>query len=203
VLQTACERALSRIDQWNPETRLDSWMFRIVQTIWWNELRARKVRELHVHREQAEQATPPHGKPEEQLLLLRAEQEIFRLPEALRVVLMLVCVEQLSYAEAAEVTLVPIGTVMSRLARARLLLMERLGLAPDSLPHDSEKAAAASETSSGPQAEILSPKLIPMDASSEHTDNDSPVDGNAPTPNRAISRRPRDAKPASIERTRR
>jgi RNA polymerase sigma-70 factor (ECF subfamily) len=198
VLQTACERALSRIHQWNPETRLDSWMFRIIQTIWWNELRARKVRELHVHREQAEQA-PPHGKPEDQLLLLRAEQEIFRLPEALRVVLMLVCVEQLSYAEAAEVALVPIGTVMSRLARARLLLMKRLGFSADAVPRDREKAAFVADTPSRFQVDLPSPES-PTDASSlsgKRTDNGSHADRGMPKPSRAMNRRTHQAKPGS------
>jgi len=128
VLQAACERALGSLDKWDPNTRLDSWMFRIIQTTWWNELRARKVREKHVDRAQAVQTEVQHVEPEAQLLLLRAEQEIFRLPEELRIVLMLVCVEQLSYREAAEVASIPIGTVMSRLARARLLLMQRLGI---------------------------------------------------------------------------
>jgi len=128
VLQAACERAFSRLDQWDPDTRLDSWMFRMIQTIWFNELRARKVREKHADRAQADQAKAQHAEPEAQLLLVRAEQEIFRLPEELRIVLLLVCVEQFSYREAAEAAAIPIGTVMSRLARARLLLMQRLGI---------------------------------------------------------------------------
>src|SRR5215468_467199 len=44
LVQAACERALSRIAQWTPGTRLDSWMFRIVQTIWLDDRRAAKVR---------------------------------------------------------------------------------------------------------------------------------------------------------------
>src|SRR5262249_13251082 len=128
MLQAACERAFSRLDQWDPDTRLDSWMFRMIQTIWFNELRARKVREKHANGAQAGQAKVQHAEPEAQLLLVRAEQEIFRLPEELRIVLLLVCVEQLSYREAAEAASIPIGTVMSRLARARLLLMQRLGI---------------------------------------------------------------------------
>jgi RNA polymerase sigma-70 factor, ECF subfamily len=165
VLQTACERALSRIDQWDPETRLDSWMFRIIQTIWWNELRARKVRELHVHREQAEQGKFDHARPEGQLLLVRAEQEIFQLPDDLRVVLLLVCVEQLSYREAAEVASIPIGTVMSRLARARLLLMERLGLAAEAAPSSDDKNTLAPDTMPEPQADVPSADPVPVDAS--------------------------------------
>jgi RNA polymerase sigma-70 factor, ECF subfamily len=191
VLQAACERALSRIDQWNPETRLDSWMFRIIQTIWWNELRARKVRELHLHREQAEQAKLDHAGPDAQLLLLRAEQEIFQLPEDLRVILLLVCVEQLSYREAAEVASIPIGTVMSRLARARLLLMERLGLAAEAAPSDNEKSTLAPHTLPDSQADVPSADPVPVDApaaSGEHTDNGSDWDRSRPAPSRAINR---------------
>src|SRR5258708_24818881 len=44
LVQAACERAIARIEQWTPGTRLDSWMFRIVQTIWLDERRAAKGR---------------------------------------------------------------------------------------------------------------------------------------------------------------
>src|SRR5262245_62913001 len=44
LVQAACERALSRQHQFQEGTRFDSWMFRIVQTIWIDQLRARNVR---------------------------------------------------------------------------------------------------------------------------------------------------------------
>jgi RNA polymerase sigma-70 factor (ECF subfamily) len=58
------------------------------------------------------------------------ESAILRLSEEQRSVLMLVCVEELSYRDAAGVLGVPIGTVMSRLARARRNLADDLGLSP-------------------------------------------------------------------------
>ncbi len=129
LVQGACERALNRMDQWNPETRLDSWMFRIMQSIWFNELRSRKVRERHALAEIAEEDVADDGEAaaEMRVLLSRVEQEIFKLSEEERIVLMLVCVEGMTYMEAAEAASIPVGTVMSRLARARLLLMQRLG----------------------------------------------------------------------------
>jgi RNA polymerase sigma-70 factor (ECF subfamily) len=129
LTQMACERALNHVGQWNPSTRLDSWMFRILQTVWYNELRSRKVRERHAQEEQATQdvADDGEGLAETRVLLHRVEREINRLPDEQRVLLLLVCVEGLTYREAAEVTSTPIGTVMSRLSRARLTLMERLG----------------------------------------------------------------------------
>ncbi len=119
LIQNACERALSRIEQWKPETRLDSWMFRIMQTIWFNELRHRKVRAQHAQ-EVLEHESADNGDQvaETRVLLTRVEKEIL---------LMLVCVEGLTYREAAEAALIPIGTVMSRLAKARSTLMERIG----------------------------------------------------------------------------
>jgi len=51
-----------------------------------------------------------------------------KLPEEQREVLVLVCVEEFSYRDAAEVLSIPIGTVMSRLARARKNLMELTGI---------------------------------------------------------------------------
>jgi RNA polymerase sigma-70 factor (ECF subfamily) len=43
LVQAACERALARLDQFEPGTRLDSWMFRIVQTIWLDRGRRRRT----------------------------------------------------------------------------------------------------------------------------------------------------------------
>jgi RNA polymerase sigma-70 factor (ECF subfamily) len=124
VVQSACERALSRLHQWQPGTRLDSWMFRIVQTTWIDRVRARRVR--------AEDADPlllerqpanDHGpEVEHRLLLARTRAAMAHLPEDQRSVLALVSVDGLSYREAAEALGVPIGTVMSRLARGRARL---------------------------------------------------------------------------------
>src|SRR5262252_7531220 len=44
LVQETCLRALSRVDQWQPGTRLDSWMYRIAQNLWLDRARARKHR---------------------------------------------------------------------------------------------------------------------------------------------------------------
>ena len=62
------------------------------------------------------------------LLLGQAAAAIDRLPDDQRELLLLVCVEELSYRDAAEVLQLPIGTVMSRLARARRRVAEDLGV---------------------------------------------------------------------------
>ena len=65
---------------------------------------------------------------EARLTLKSVAEAIDGLAEEQREVLLLVCVEELSYKEAAEVLDVPIGTVMSRLARARKNLAEAAGI---------------------------------------------------------------------------
>jgi RNA polymerase sigma-70 factor, ECF subfamily len=132
LVQAACERAIARIEQWTPGTRLDSWMFRIVQTIWLDERRAAKVR-TGEGRIDAAEATDPElsvdgvRRMEAHLTYDRVRRVIGKLPEEQRIVMMLVCVEGQTYKEAADTLGIPIGTVMSRLARARAGLAREIG----------------------------------------------------------------------------
>jgi RNA polymerase sigma-70 factor (ECF subfamily) len=130
LVQMTCERALDRSDQWQEDTRLESWLFRVMHTVWLNEIRSRKVRDRYRGQEQDRLSDrvqlAADGAAESKVLLDRVESEIFQLPESERILLLLCCVEGYSYKEAADVARVPIGTVMSRLARARLNLMSRL-----------------------------------------------------------------------------
>lgn len=121
VVQAAFERALSRLHQWQPGTRLDSWMFRIMQTIWLDQIRARDVRGHSVDPEVLEDQPGLDGRKvtESHITLEAVRRATEELPEDQRVVLALVAIDGLSYKEAAEALEVPMGTVMSRLARAR------------------------------------------------------------------------------------
>jgi RNA polymerase sigma-70 factor (ECF subfamily) len=124
LVQAACLKALSRLDQYQPGTRLDSWMFRIVQTTWIDQGRAARRREVAMDPDDlgplhaGDAAREAHAR----LDLSDVRRLVAALPAEQREVLMLVSVEELSYREAADVLGVPIGTVMSRLARARLAL---------------------------------------------------------------------------------
>ncbi len=142
LVQAACERALTRIDQWQPGTRLDSWMFRIVQTIWLDERRAVKVRtgEGRIDAEMAEDELAFDGGRglEAHMTYEAVRAAMATLPEDQRAVLVLVCVEGQSYKEAAAALDIPIGTVMSRLARARAGLVKRLGESGESLASPAE-----------------------------------------------------------------
>lgn len=124
LVQEACERALDRLEQWEPGTRLDSWMYRIVQNLWFDRLRQRKTRGQQADEEElALQADDnAHRLPEVRSTFATVSQALDALRPEHREVVMLVCVEELSYREAAELLQIPLGTVMSRLARARLQL---------------------------------------------------------------------------------
>jgi RNA polymerase sigma-70 factor (ECF subfamily) len=127
LVQAACERALARRHQFQEGTRFDSWMFRIVQTIWIDQIRAREVRkeggEIAPERMGSDE---PVRRVEARLALGEVRRALDRLPPDQRTALLLVTVEGLSYREAAEVVQVPVGTIMSRLARARVALQLQL-----------------------------------------------------------------------------
>jgi RNA polymerase sigma-70 factor, ECF subfamily len=127
LVQAACERALAREHQFQEGTRFDSWMFRIVQTIWIDQLRARDIRrEDGDVAEERLGSDEPVRRVEARLALAEVRRAVSQLPPDQRSVLMLVTVEGLSYKQAADVLGVPIGTVMSRLARARTALQQLL-----------------------------------------------------------------------------
>ena len=135
LVQSTCERALRATDQWTPGTRLDSWMFRIMRNLWLDGLRKTKG---EGRSEPIEEAGDPVGDDgariaEARLTLSKVEKAMRNLPEEQRSVLALVCIEDLSYGEAAAALDIPVGTVMSRLSRARESLAEAVGLDGSSL----------------------------------------------------------------------
>jgi RNA polymerase sigma-70 factor (ECF subfamily) len=126
LVQLAVERALTRLDQWRPGSRLDSWMFGIVRNAWIDETRARRRRDRVFEPEEAG-AHVADAASESHIHRLSVEAALARLPEEQREVVALVLIEGLAYKEAAAVLDVPIGTVTSRLARAREALEALLG----------------------------------------------------------------------------
>jgi RNA polymerase sigma-70 factor (ECF subfamily) len=130
LVQAACLRALERLDQFAPGTRLDSWMYRIVRTVFIDRGRASR-RRGPVADPEAVLAVSDEGiaarLPQDRLTLARVREAVDELPEGQRAVVLLVCVEGCSYREAADILGVPVGTVMSRLARGRSRLQARLG----------------------------------------------------------------------------
>ena len=125
LVQAACERALQRFQQWVPGSRLDSWLYSIMHSIWCNEIRSRRVRQ-GAGRVDPDRLVDAGVESHlgARLMLSKVDRIVARLPEEQRAVLLLVCAEGHSYKEAAEALDVPIGTIMSRLARARLAVSE-------------------------------------------------------------------------------
>lgn len=121
LVQTALEKALSRLDQFTPGTRLDSWLFRIVQTSWIDNRRKAVRREDTMDADMMERIPGRHDPGDTETHAIRdgVNRAIGQLSDDQRVLAVLVLVEGYSYQEAAEMEDVPIGTVMSRLSRAR------------------------------------------------------------------------------------
>lgn len=101
------------------------WMLRICKNLWIDEVRSREVRtrattveQLNMNHATADNETELHIDTEK---VLNAMEQ---LPDNQRIAISLVAVESLSYADAAEVMGVPVGTIMSRVARARAKLMQ-------------------------------------------------------------------------------
>jgi RNA polymerase sigma-70 factor (ECF subfamily) len=96
-------------------------MYRIAQNIWYDTGRAAKVRGEKADLDVIADWPGSDGRTvtEDRLTLAHVLQEIEKLPQDQQVLVGLVCVNGLSYKEAAETLQLPIGTVMSRLSRAR------------------------------------------------------------------------------------
>ncbi|MEZ5773243.1 MAG: RNA polymerase sigma factor [Hyphomicrobiaceae bacterium] len=128
LVQDTIVRALSRIEQWQPGTRLDSWMFKIAQNLWYDQTRARRVRGEVANIDDVPDLASSDGREvvESRMTFEIVSRSLARLPEAQQVLVSLVCIDGLSYKEAASQLGVPIGTVMSRLARARQALYQAI-----------------------------------------------------------------------------
>ena len=138
LVQLSVERALSRLHRWNEGTRLDSWMFKIMQNLWIDELRSRRSRGQVDPDFDLDVLTGSDGREamDARMALSDTLAAVMALPDDQWAVMLLVAVEGLSYREAADVLNVPIGTVMSRISRARQAL--------DHLPHGSSASEALS-----------------------------------------------------------
>ncbi|GLU31136.1 sigma-70 family RNA polymerase sigma factor [Trinickia caryophylli] len=118
LVQDTAERALVRHSAFRAGSNLRAWLFTILRNLYIDQLRAR--REFAVDDESAPWRSLEAPRSEVDGLVLRDVQHaLYHLPTEQREVLLLVCVEELTYQEASTVLGVPIGTVMSRLSRAR------------------------------------------------------------------------------------
>jgi len=135
LAQETIARALASQWRFQPGTNLKAWLFRILRNIHLNVLRAAGTHPTLVSIEElVVEPTGPNEQdpnPVEARVIERAElrriADVYRtLPPTFAVPLFLTAVEELSYAEVASILDIPVGTVMSRVYRARRLLMSRL-----------------------------------------------------------------------------
>ena len=120
LVQDTCERAIRRSHQLRDNARLDAWLYGIMRNRWTDEVRWRRLRQ-HDEIDAAADSVSTDGEraADARMTLAAVRKGLASLPPDYRAVLVLVCVDGLSYQEAADVLGVAIGTVMSRLARGR------------------------------------------------------------------------------------
>ena len=129
LAQATVERALRSRDQWEPGSRLDSWLYRIMRNLWIDTARARTRKQRHEAPEEAAIAVgvDPRDAMDASLELTRAMAAMEQLPDEQREVVALILVEGFGYREVSEMLDLPIGTVSSRLVRGRTALLSMLG----------------------------------------------------------------------------
>lgn len=128
LVQATCERAIRHLEQWTPGTRLDSWMYKIAQNLHRSQIRdsSNRLRILEERLPVLPAVLDGAEAADNAATLAQVRALVLALPAEQRAVLMLVCVEGFSYQEVADMLELPLGTVTSRLARARLQLKAAL-----------------------------------------------------------------------------
>ena len=131
LVQDCLERAVSRWHQ-RRDGSVRAWLFTILHNLAVNQFRRETARGKHVPIDEANEGEFGGAAAQEHRLIYQdVLDRLAKLPEEQRAVLLLVAVEDLSYADAAKVLNVPVGTVMSRLSRARERLQQEMeGRAP-------------------------------------------------------------------------
>lgn len=129
LVQDTLERACDRWQLWKAGSDLRAWLFTLMHNLFIDG--ARRAMRQAGHRvdldDAASELVAPAGAPDQVLDLQRC---LLRLPDEQREVLLLVTLQDLSYEDVARITGTPIGTVMSRLSRARARLRELMEGAP-------------------------------------------------------------------------
>ena len=112
-----------------PEDRVDylPWLFRVCKNLWLDKLRHVEVRRKYVEQSSHTPEATRTGSPETHFQVERVIRGFENLPEQHRIALSLVAIEGLGYSEVAEVLDIPIGTVMSRVSRARMMMKNTFG----------------------------------------------------------------------------
>lgn len=128
LVQNCLERALNKFHLWQSDRDLRPWLFSIMHNLYIDTVRHQSRRGVSVALDDA-QDLPSHSANQEDRLNAKAVlNEIDRLPQKHKDVLILIGINELSYAQAAKVLGIPTGTLMSRLNRARVSLRKNLNM---------------------------------------------------------------------------
>jgi len=117
LVQDTLERAWNKFHLWRPGSDLRAWLFAIMHNVFVNQVRGKRneiertMEELPVVAVRATQS--------DSLEIADVERSLRELPDEQREVLLLVAIEEMTYDEVSRALGIPIGTVMSRLSRAR------------------------------------------------------------------------------------
>ena len=126
LLQNTIERLLTKGVPDNVE--LNKWMFRVCRNLWIDEYRSRKVRKTASELPELteNQIINEEQQQVDKMSLQKVNSAMDVLPQDQRSILSLVAIQGMSYKEVSETLEIPIGTVMSRLSRARISLSQCL-----------------------------------------------------------------------------
>ena len=117
LVQDTLERAWSRLQQWRAGSDMRAWLFGIMHNLRIDQLRRPKLSTRSIDEDDFE--PPARATQTDQLELRDIESALNLLPDEQREILLLVALEEMSYAEIASTLDIPVGTVMSRLSRGR------------------------------------------------------------------------------------
>lgn len=125
LTQEAMTRGLAKLHQLRDPNGLKPWVFRILVNVWRDYLRRQKPTD-DIDNYVLTDDSSPEQHWARKTIQERVRAAVSSLPQGQRIVVSLVDLQDTSYAEAADILGIPIGTIMSRLCRARRTLAERL-----------------------------------------------------------------------------
>lgn len=144
LVQDVLMRALGSLHQFEPGTALKSWLFTIMRNTFYTRIK-KSMRESPGAADCASFKPVTQASQEWTSRAREVDEALRKLPDRQREVIMLICILGVSYEEAAEVCGCPIGTIKSRLNRARATLVFELG----------------EETTTGSLQSVVTPAMTP------------------------------------------
>ena len=124
LVQDTLERAWSRISQWQPGSDLRAWLFSIMHNVRIDQMRRQAPPEASLEEDAID--LPVRATQTDRIEVSDLDAALAALPDEQRAVVLLVALEDMSYADVAATLDIPVGTVMSRLARGRERLRQIL-----------------------------------------------------------------------------